>query len=279
VHEPIFCDAVRPAGRVCLRLPLRTYSIGHEILLWRQRNPLLTLTAAAFSSLPIEDQKSWLRKAVLICSNDWRGNFRRQRWLAVWRYFTEGCDYGWETLEFQMYLMEQRTLLKTLSAAVPLEAEAFEIANAGEKLAMGRPLGSPLAAQLLNFVMRRALHLALDDRGGWAKFWRPATIYDAPFAQSANLMLAELECEGRLHVENEREREEREHLVAANAEIDAQAGEMKSAWALAATDAERVAVICRHLNTLRFSQEIFDWAQEHGQEVEEHLRRSADYAD
>ena len=70
MHEAIFSQAAKPETAVVLFLPLKPYSCGHEIELWRQNNPLLTGTLAEFEKLPTVEQLNWLIKAVDFCSQN-----------------------------------------------------------------------------------------------------------------------------------------------------------------------------------------------------------------
>ena len=51
MHDALFADAARPERVSILHLLMLDYSIGHELLLWRQRNPLVTLSRAGFEAL------------------------------------------------------------------------------------------------------------------------------------------------------------------------------------------------------------------------------------
>jgi hypothetical protein len=65
MHEPLLFTAALPARTTCLGLPLRPYSIGHELHLWRDQNVLL------FNE-DTPNQFPALLSAVLICCHSWQ---------------------------------------------------------------------------------------------------------------------------------------------------------------------------------------------------------------
>lgn len=71
MHELAFADAVRPARAVILFLPMRNYSLGHELLLLQQRNAFLL---TGFDSLPEEQKRLALVRAADVCSQTWSEN-------------------------------------------------------------------------------------------------------------------------------------------------------------------------------------------------------------
>lgn len=267
MHDALLADSALPRQRVCLRLPLLTYSIGHEILLWHARNPILIFSDRDWQAITWEKKKSWLRKAVLICHNDWRGNQKVEKWLRLWHWMIDRCDWALEMAEFRNYLMEHRLVMQTLSAAVPEDVQIFEIANQGDKLGLGRALGAPFTSQLLNYAIQRDLRTVLDISMGFKSLFRKPTIYDVPFGLAANLMLGELECEGRLHIENEREAEERKNWRSMNAEIEGQKAAFKRAWDMATTDQERWDLSRTNQNVLRFYPETIEWVMKKQMEL------------
>src|SRR5579884_1995299 len=90
MHDLQFADAVRPARVVVLKLPLRPFSIGHELLLYRERNPLL------FNGNFSEGQlHKALVQAANICSQSWSENiFKPRTWWE--RYRSDRVWKKWE---------------------------------------------------------------------------------------------------------------------------------------------------------------------------------------
>ena len=65
----VFADALRPSPVRILRLPMRPYSLGHELILLQQRNPLLFLTPDEFGKLTIEQAAA----VAFLCGMPLRG--------------------------------------------------------------------------------------------------------------------------------------------------------------------------------------------------------------
>lgn len=200
MNDHAFADAARPTQVVCLRLPLRPYSLGHEILLLQQRNPLLTLSLTAFGELSFADQRKAIIRAVLICSNSWRQNQQPQKWLWLWRWKLKKIDWRVELVELRNYLFASKTSFPGPDPeADTICAKAIGYTPLKEN--RGRASGAPLMARLLQFVS------GLDiSRFGAECF------YDFPFALANMLYETALEAEGAARIENQDELEEKEHL-------------------------------------------------------------------
>jgi len=197
MNDLAFADSARPA---------RDYTIGHELLLWRDRNPLILLSREAFNELPEEEKILSLVRAASICSRNWAENQKPEHWKRLWRWFKRR-DIGKDTESFHSYLENGRKLMRVLSARNQDDAAVYEIASQGEKLeAGGRYLGSPFLSQLLLFVVSD-LHAPL-----------PAA-YDMTFALAGNLYFTKLENEGRLSLENASEAETRKELEQQRADV------------------------------------------------------------
>lgn len=262
MHETLFATAFRPAPAACLHLPLRPFTVGHEITLAATENPLPVLSADAFAALDQTTQRRALAEAVDICSQTWgeyhesadllaatprwhqftlRWNQHRlrrlwARWRRVLRRLTV-ADWTLELCVFSNYLATSRCLLPILSPDDPRHREVFETANAGQPFTAGRSLGSPFLAQLLDFATRRDLVTALVPGG---------TLYDLPLAATAHLFLASLETEGRLSIENQRESQIRAEIAGHRAAIAAETAAAHAAWAACTTAAERSAAVAQH---------------------------------
>src|ERR1700751_2816398 len=82
MHELLTAKAAAPAPAIVLGLLLRPYSIGHELMLWRFKNPLA-------ESRPCSPEQ--LAQAVWICSSTWNENRKdfldpcRSLKLGIWK--------------------------------------------------------------------------------------------------------------------------------------------------------------------------------------------------
>lgn len=203
MHETTFTDALLPAAVSVLRLPLKPYSLGHEILLLRQRNVFLTQTESQFNALPPDEQNRQLRMAVVICSNSWADNHRRMRGLKLWGWLVRKAVYPLEIASFRIYLAEAyETVFRTLNQKSEEDVRADDIcADAAGYEAMhkmrGRALGAPLIARLLQFVITDRMFVNCGY----------ATPYDFPYAAAMNFYLAYLEGQGSARIDGEAERD------------------------------------------------------------------------
>jgi hypothetical protein len=209
MHDLAFADATRPTPVRVLKLRLFPYSIGHELLLMRDRNPFVLLTEEEFNKMPADSQTAAVVRAVCICCRDWNGNQTFSKFLNFWAWRIRNSNWSLAIAEFRNYLAEHRALLPTLVADVAEDSEAYQIANKGETIGDGRALGSPFLAQLINFVQQRKMAGDLDLK----------TFWDIPFALAANLYFTDLERGGNVYIENFREREEREAMAQHRADV------------------------------------------------------------
>ena len=207
MHELTFADAAIPAPAVVLGLPLAPYSLRHELLLLRHRSPFLCLSLEEFNTQPRPQQVFAITFAAQLCAA------RAPGWF--WRFRRH--DYTLAVAEFRNYLAEGRKLLPALSSADEHDKEAYEIANNGEKMTAGRPLGSPLLAQLLHFCIAE-MRLTYEEA------------LDSPFAHVGNLYFANLESKGSLYVENHAEAAARAEMVAKRAEVKSENEQARREW-------------------------------------------------
>lgn len=232
MHDLAFADATRPTPVAVLQLPLRPYSLGHELLLLQKRNPFVLLDQADFAALTAADQRKALIEAVNVCSHTWAQNHLEQdsqtqtrwqawklrRWWCQWLWRIRWLDWDDELIAFQDYLATSHAGLRILSSEIPEDAEAYQIANQGETLGGGRSLGGPFAARLLLFVISELQPLLRDSNCG---------PYDFPYALAANLYFVHLENDGHVVIENHREAEERaamaQHRLDAKKERESEA--------------------------------------------------------
>lgn len=164
MHELCFSDVSCPDRHVVLRLPLRDFSIGHRLILLRQRNPLLWMSEEEYNSLPTTQQIYWLIEAVYVCGQSYAfrkrleqgaGTIDRLRnWMAVkawhWRRRREKTDWALETANFRNYLNQGK-----LTTEYKHRREGFPFMPIAEALdSKGRSLGAPYDALLVSFLMR-----------------------------------------------------------------------------------------------------------------------------
>lgn len=187
----LFADAIRSKPVRVLRLPMLEYSIGHELLLQSERNALLL---PGFDSLQINEKCFAIIRAALICSRTYEEYSKRQSWLKFWHWMICRDDFFESIKSFQEYRMRG-------SSYPPLpDKEAEQIANAGSNEETGRILGGELTPRLINFMASRIKPLGYD------------TVYNFPYGYALHLYFTDLEMEGRLKIENDRERQVRKEL-------------------------------------------------------------------
>lgn len=202
MHELSFADAARPTPVVCLRLRLHPYTLGHEILLLKERNAVFLCPQEQFAALPLEQQIFAIKRFTLICSQSWEENAGRQKWLNLWGWLTRKADYSIELVEIRNYLAAAHAVLP------PPTAEADEIENG--KPEKGRALGSPYLAQLINFATDRLAIFGVKS------------VFNVPFALCGSLYFSKLESDGVFRVENSKEAETREKLDKIRADYEAE---------------------------------------------------------
>lgn len=208
----------------CLNLPLATYTLGHELVLLRQRSPFLCLSRSEFDGLPYPQQVLAITLAVQICAAP--AAFRWPFSAFLWRHRSH--DYSLAIADFRNYLTANRQILPALSAENKAEAEAYEIANKGEKISAGRPLGSPLIANLINYCLTE---LRLDYQEALA----------SPFGVTANLYFSALEAKGRIYIENHNEKTIRAEMEANRNDLKQKSSAAHTALAACQSVAEREA--------------------------------------
>lgn len=185
MHEQSFAAAIRPDIHAVLRLPLMPYSIGHELLLIRQNNPLVTMGAESFKELPLERQRSALMRAVLVCYRSWSQNQKADRWLWLWGWFVRKCDTAEEVEKFQIYRQEGIQDFRTIKMPRARSDVPYHY------------FGSPEIARLILFLLDRRLH----------EFHGVPSVYDFPVSLARMLYLASAEETGSIWVENWHDRQ------------------------------------------------------------------------
>jgi hypothetical protein len=199
MNQFLFVDAAHPKQIRILRLPMEKYSIGHEILLRSERNALAVLSSAEFDALPLNDRISAIMRAVLICSRPYAQYARRQHWLRTWNFLLSRDEFLAAVEPFRQYRKEG-------SASPPMPTpEEDAIANGG--LEKGRMLGGDLMPALLCFMADKCEKLGYE------------TVYEMPYGLALQMYFVELEKEGRIKIQNDRERQVREEMAQAMKEI------------------------------------------------------------
>lgn len=213
MHEFQFSDSILPARPGVLNLALRDYTLGHELLLLRNRNAFILLSESTFNQLDPDAQQRELRRAVLICCDDWSyhqrlGQSSFMGWRLRWHNFNvrllqrrvSGADIPLAIADFRNYLAEAH---ETLPAPDERADEICADANGYDsiKSLRGRSFGAPHHARLLNFVTAGRL---------WEQYGF-TTPYDFPLRLAQQLYVTQLETEGAARVENSTELEEKEN--------------------------------------------------------------------
>lgn len=176
MHDLAFADAVRQAPVKILKLPMLDYSVGHELLLQRYRNPLLA-PKKAFDELDASIQRSSIIRAALICSRTWNENKKREWFLGIYLLMIRKEDHALSIAQFRNYRDAGSTYPR------PKKQES-----------KGRELGSPLMSRLVAY--------------GGSIFGN--SIFDKPLGMIQWMYFAHCEQEGCLEIENESEKDFRE---------------------------------------------------------------------
>lgn len=196
MSDAAFADASRPAPVTILRVPLLDYSVGHELLLLRTRNALLS-SEADFNELPAQGQRKAIIRAVLICSRSWEKNKQADKWLWIWGRSIRRENFELAIADFRIY----RNAGSSFPAILPNKEDAD-----------ARRLGAPYLARLIAY--------------GATVFG--STVFDSPFGMMQWLYFSHAESEGSCRIENEIEEQERiqeaQHLADIKREREAKEG-------------------------------------------------------
>lgn len=184
-----------------MRLPMENYSIGHELILQSERNPLAVLDGAQFDQLSTNEKCFAIIRASLVCSRPYSENHLPHRWLKLWHWMISREDIFKSIKTFQEYRIQGSTYPK------PPDKEAEQIANAGNNDDSGRQLGGDLMPRLVSYLCGVNRQLGYE------------TVYDIPFGFALHLYFTQLEMEGRMKIENDRERQVRREIDQCMAEI------------------------------------------------------------
>ena len=137
MHEHELSLSIIPKRYEVFGLPMRDYSIGHEIILTREQNPFLEDVQL------IERDK--VAEAAFVCCQTWsenRDSSAALTWLKIkaWAFRTRKRNATTEALKFIAYRNESLALPKHHPAELP-------------KGSTYRMTGTPMIFQLLRFVM------------------------------------------------------------------------------------------------------------------------------
>jgi hypothetical protein len=176
MHEAALAQAALPAPTLCFGLELRPYSLGHELFLIRELNPLLT--CSDLSRVTRAD----LAQAVLICCQSFEECKRMHSdWfiglkITLWRRRVQKMNFGRELQGFLDY-----------RASGSLEFPLTERVRCGAS--PGRPAGAPFLLRLHQFLVTR---LNKSDSAAW----------DYPLGLAKMHWLAYWESEGGVTIYN-----------------------------------------------------------------------------
>ena len=147
---------------------MQPYSIGHELILLQECNPLLG-DLSFFNELPLDQRCHAVVRAVQVCARTWEENKHPDRWLRLWCWLIRREDPAFAALEFRSYREEG-------SSMPGIKPEKND----------GRELGSPFLARLIAFA---------GPIFG-------AAVYDVPLGMAQWLYFAEMEFQGCVKVKN-----------------------------------------------------------------------------
>jgi len=183
MHDALFADSFRPPTFTVLGLPLLDYTIGHELLMWKHRNPVVTHTLYGFKELPVEEKARALSQAVFFCCR------RAPRWGWLWTRRCVRMDLDTQIAAFYNY---------RACGAQDLPTVKMPRAN-------GVPFhyfGGPELARLINYISEKHEVMTRTHFGG--------APLNFPFGLAKVLYSTHLETEGAIWVENYQDIKQRE---------------------------------------------------------------------
>ena len=179
MQEFSYANAVLPPPVCVLKLPLRTFSLAHELFLVRFRSPFHEssgISEAQFNQLDYDAQCAALHTAINVCSSSWRQIHFDWMWplkAQILRWRRRGLkpeDYALACAEFRNYLASHRNYPRLSKRS----------RKKGEE--EGRSYGAPLLSQLHQFVLTlpeiaciknpKKMERAAWDFGYSAAVWR-----------------------------------------------------------------------------------------------------------
>lgn len=157
--------------------------------------------------MSFEAQVLCIREAIWTCCNSWSENNRQAFTLTKlkiwdWRIRKTTPDgYSLAIAEFRNYVLSGRAFP---SMPDPVASSIADGESAPEP--NGRALGAPLLASLINFVAAHGVRREFES------------VFDFPYSLAAWLYFCEMESQGRIKIENAKEREVKMELDQAKAE-------------------------------------------------------------
>lgn len=158
MHEAALASAALPAPSNILGLLLQPYSLGHELFLIRERNPLATVGTGQddWSKAKLPD----LAQAVLICCQGWEAN--RGTWrdplitlkLGIWKRRIRRMDLSEALASFRVY--------QVIGSQEFPESPLLEEPN--KYGPPSRVLGAPFLLRLHQFLVMK---LRLSEARAW----------------------------------------------------------------------------------------------------------------
>lgn len=184
MHEAALARAAIPEPTRILRLPLKPYSLGHELALFIRSNPFVTHSQADFQKLKDTEKNAALLQAILVCSSSWFENQRKRKNLRIWNFIRRFCDHELAFAQFENYKAQGR-----------LEFKADFPSNSDCKI---RFIGAPQALRLYQFVVKNVPAFEILRYG--------ASVWDFPYSLAMMMMQAQAEEEGNLEIYNHRQK-------------------------------------------------------------------------
>lgn len=184
-----------------LLLPLRPFSIGHELWLCARGNPLVI---GAFPGVSSPEGRAALIEAVLVCKNsaaelDAMGrSFLARIAVRFWSWRIRKCNWALELEKFRQYLDAAYEPVPTMDIGYDGPAR--------------QPPGAPLAARLLQFLISEC-GLRNDEA------------LDYPLAAARWRFLTHLEAVGATRIKNHHDYEFEDTTARMDAEVELAAKE------------------------------------------------------
>lgn len=175
MHDAAFADAFRPPRFTVLLLDLMDFTIGHELVLWQRRNPLVVSSASEFDQQPWNFKIKALSQAVLVCCR------RAPRLASFWGRRCANLGLDAEVQKFRDYRA----------------AGSLDLPTAKMPRTQGHPyhyFGGPELARLINYVTRmHSVMVQTHFEGSPLNF---------PLGLARMLYLVDAECEGGIWIKN-----------------------------------------------------------------------------
>ena len=207
MHESLLASAALPQPSVVFGMLLRPYSLGHELFLHRENNPIILGDGLAF----LKTSRVDLVQAVFICSQTFeecrKSSLAFRPWsdfkLWIWRMRTRKLNTATEILKFMNYR-------EWGSLSFPL----VETAESSNRSSTHEP-GSPFLIRLHQFL---TLKKGLSDAEAW----------DYPYGFAMQQFIAYWESEGGLNVYNRHDEAHDKFVAEMEAEDKAKAAATKN---------------------------------------------------